>query len=135
MKLGVYSQDHYAVLDDDLSPVETLRNFVPFGEPQAVNHLAKFLFSYDQMRGKIKFLSGGQKSRLQLACFLATNPDILILDEPTNHLDLTTVQLLEDFLRSFPGAIVLVSHDQEFTSSVVDTVYVLNNGKLTKLDN
>jgi len=130
LKLGVYTQDHNVALNDDLSPVELLRNYLPFSEPQAVSHLAKFLFSYDQMRGKIKFLSGGQKSRLQLACFLATNPDLLILDEPTNHLDLTTVQLLEDFLKTYAGAILLVSHDREFVESVVEKIYMLKEGVL-----
>ncbi len=130
LKLGVYSQDHYAALSDDSSPLETLRARIAYTEPQAVSHLARFLFSYEQMRGKIKFLSGGQKSRLQLACFLATNPDILILDEPTNHLDITTIQLLEDYLKTYCGAIVLVSHDQEFVDSVVNQVYLLDNGVL-----
>ena len=76
-------------------------------------------------------MSGGQKARLQLARFLATNPDILILDEPTNHLDLKTVEALENFLKDYPGALILVSHDLELVDAVAEKVYELKNGRLS----
>ena len=88
------------------------------------------MFTDAQINSQVKYLSGGQKSRLQLAKFLGTNPDVLILDEPTNHLDLKTVISLEKFLMEYTGTLVLVSHDRELVEKVVDKIYLLNDGQL-----
>lgn len=81
---------------------------------------------------KISTLSGGQKTRLALAKLLLTKPDILILDEPTNHLDIETLSWLEQYLQSYEGAILIVSHDRYFLDKVVDQVYELSRNEMTK---
>ena len=74
--------------------------------------------------------SGGQKTRIALARLLAEEPDILLLDEPTNHLDLASLEWLEEFLRSYPGSILLVSHDRRFLDKVVTRILDLHQGEL-----
>ena len=75
---------------------------------------------------RINTLSGGQKTRLALAKLLLTKPDLLILDEPTNHLDIKTLTWLEQYLQSYPGGILIVSHDRYFLDKIVTTVYEIS---------
>jgi len=84
---------------------------------------------YDQ---KINTLSGGQKTRLALGKLLLQSPDLLILDEPTNHLDIHTLAWLENYLQSYQGAIVLVSHDRYFLDRTVDTIYEIEQQSIKK---
>jgi len=130
LKLGVYTQEHLEALDEKLSLVEELRKVLPMDYFMARNYLKGFLFDHNQAEMLVKYLSGGQKSRLQLAKFLGTNPDLLILDEPTNHLDLKTVLSLENFLRDYQGTLILVSHDRELVGKTVDRVLRLEKGQL-----
>lgn len=81
---------------------------------------------------KISTLSGGQKTRLALGKLLLTKPDLLILDEPTNHLDIETLTWLEQYLSSYKGAILIVSHDRYFLDKIVSQVYELSHTKITK---
>ena len=81
---------------------------------------------------KISTFSGGEKTRLSMAKLLLSDPDLLILDEPTNHLDMENVAWLENYLSSYNGAIVIVSHDRYFIDKVVNVVYNLEFGKLKK---
>ena len=81
---------------------------------------------------KISTFSGGEKTRLSMAKLLLSEPDLLILDEPTNHLDMENVAWLENYLSSYNGAIVIVSHDRYFIDEVVNVVYNLEFGKLKK---
>ena len=81
---------------------------------------------------KISTFSGGEKTRLSMAKLLLSEPDLLILDEPTNHLDMENVAWLENYLSSYNGAIVIVSHDRYFIDKVVSVVYNLEFGKLKK---
>ena len=89
-------------------------------------------FFEDDYETLIATLSGGQKTRLALAKLLLIKPDILILDEPTNHLDIETLSWLEQYLQSYPGAILIVSHDRYFLDKVVDQVYELSRNELKK---
>lgn len=79
---------------------------------------------------KIESLSGGEKTRLALAKLLLEEPDLLILDEPTNHLDFTTLMWLEDYLKSYKGAILIVSHDRYFLNKLCTRICEIENGKL-----
>ncbi|WP_088072582.1 ABC-F family ATP-binding cassette domain-containing protein [Gottfriedia luciferensis] len=86
-------------------------------------------FSNEDYESKIASLSGGQKTRLALGKLLLTKPDLLILDEPTNHLDIDTLSWLERYLQSYPGAVLIVSHDRYFLDQVVNVVYEISNHK------
>lgn len=130
LKLGYYAQEHLDILDEQATLIEEIQRSAPFDYYDAVGYLKRFLFDKNQASQETRLLSGGQKSRLQLAKFLATNPDILVLDEPTNHLDLKTVIALENFLKNYAGTLVLVSHDRELVRNVVNVVYKLKNGCL-----
>ena len=89
-------------------------------------------FTKDVFDKKISTFSGGEKTRLSMAKLLLGEPDLLILDEPTNHLDMENVAWLENYLSSYNGAIVIVSHDRYFLDKVVNVVYNLEFGKLKK---
>lgn len=132
LKIGYYAQEHLQVLDENATLIEEIQKSLPLPWYDAIAYLKKFLFDKDKAGMQVKWLSGGQKSRLQLAKFLGTNPDILVLDEPTNHLDLKTVVALERFLTQYAGTLILVSHDRVLVENVVDTVYDLANGIVTR---
>ena len=89
-------------------------------------------FTKDVFDKKISTFSGGEKTRLSMVKLLLSEPDLLILDEPTNHLDMENVAWLENYLSSYNGAIVIVSHDRYFLDKVVNVVYNLEFGKLKK---
>lgn len=80
----------------------------------------------------LSHFSGGEQTKIALICLLLKKPDILLLDEPTNHLDLSGMKWLESYLKAYPYAVVIVSHDRFFLDEVVDTVYDLSNGRLTR---
>jgi len=89
-------------------------------------------FRDDPKRVKVATLSGGQKTRLAMGKLLLAKPDVLILDEPTNHLDMETLTWLEQYLQTYPGAILIVSHDRYFLDKIVNQVLELADGRLTK---
>ena len=94
--------------------------------------LTKFGFSKDDLKRKINTFSGGQKTRLAFVKLLISKPDILLLDEPTNHLDLNTIEWLENYLKKYPKAVVLVSHDRYFLDSITEVVYEIEYGSMKK---
>lgn len=88
-------------------------------------------FGEESYGKKISSLSGGERTRLALACLLLKKPDILFLDEPTNHLDIGTLKWLEQYLKNYNGTIVLVSHDRYFLDQTVNRIFEIENHKLT----
>ncbi len=88
-------------------------------------------FDTDEFSSKISTLSGGQKTRVALAKLLLSKPSLIMLDEPTNHLDLASVEFLEGFLRSYKGAVLIVSHDRYFLDRIVTKIIELENGNTT----
>lgn len=99
-------------------------------DARSVLHGMKFYpETYDQ---RVSALSGGQRTRLALAKLLLSKPDLLILDEPTNHLDIETLSWLESYLKSYSGAILMVSHDRYFLDQIVNIVYEVSRGKVTR---
>jgi ATP-binding cassette, subfamily F, member 3 len=129
-RIGYYSQEH-ETLELSQTPLEALRNTVPMSESGAVAYLGRFLFSYEQVRGSIANLSGGERSRLQLALLVAMRPNLLLLDEPTNNLDIASIEVLEAALEEFEGTVLVVSHDRYFLDQVVDEIVELREGRLT----
>lgn len=101
-------------------------------DTRAILHGMKFY--PDDYNKKVVSLSGGQKTRLMLAKHLLSKPQLLILDEPTNHLDIETLSWLENYLKNYPGAILVVSHDRYFLDQVVTTVYEVSRHRVKKFN-
>ncbi|MCA9062958.1 MAG: ABC-F family ATP-binding cassette domain-containing protein, partial [Planctomycetaceae bacterium] len=120
---------------DPFQPDESAMDFLirDSGQPEwkCGEVAAQFELKGDYLHGKVKSLSGGWQTRVKLAALLLHDPNLLMLDEPTNFLDLRTQILLEHFLRSFPAACLIVSHDREFLTATCDQTLDLNRGKLT----
>lgn len=112
----LYIDQRYAFLDDTKSIFENVRDVSNLSESEIRNGLAKFLFMKDSVFQKVSDLSGGERLRTALALgFLKTSkPELLVLDEPTNNLDLTNVEFLENLVREFRGALIVISHDDVF---------------------
>ncbi len=127
-------------LDIDTSPYELLgdgNDFVmlPDGSKKhVISYFESFLFGRDDIKRPLKTFSGGEKSRLQLAFNLTKVGDILIFDEPTNDLDLETIQILEEKLSEFQGAVIIISHDRAFLSTVTNKVWLIDDKKLQNFE-
>ena len=94
--------------------------------------IKKFGFKEEDKSKYLSEFSGGQKTKIAFIKMLLNKPDILLLDEPTNHLDIDTVEWLEEYLKNYKKAIVVVSHDRMFINNIVDTIYDISYGTLTK---
>ena len=136
VKIGYYTQDDEE-LDGDLRIIEYIKETAEVihtkdGEViTAEQMLERFLFSRPQQWTYIHRLSGGEKRRLYLLKVLMTEPNVLFLDEPTNDLDTQTLGVLEDYLNSFPGVVITVSHDRYFLDRVVDRLFIFKGkGKI-----
>jgi len=129
VKIGYLAQMH-AHLDPEKSVLDTIldEKNLPLG--QARSFLGRFLFSGDDVFKKIGDLSGGERSRVALACLTLRGANFLLLDEPTNHLDLASQEILEDVLKEFPGTILFVSHDRYLVDALATHVWALRDGKL-----
>lgn len=92
----------------------------------------KFGFSKEDMSKFLSEFSGGQRTKIAFIKLLLSKPDILLLDEPTNHLDITTIEWLEGYLKNYPKAVVIVSHDRMFLNRIVDKVYEIEYGAITE---
>ncbi len=133
IQVGYYAQEHETLPFDD-SLLNFIRRAAPLREDEAVAFLHRFLFTYDQARGLIGDLSGGERSRLQLARLVLERPNLLLLDEPTNNLDIPSIEVLEETLDEFVGTIIVVSHDRFFLDRVVDEIWELRAGRLHRLE-
>jgi ATP-binding cassette subfamily F protein 3 len=131
VKVGTYAQEH-ETLDYGRTLIETVRRAAPLSENAAVSFLGRFLFTYEQARGLVGNLSGGERSRLQLALLMLSDANFLMLDEPTNNLDIRSAEVLEEALAEFEGTLLLISHDRYFLDRVVDRVVELDDGALTE---
>ena len=131
IRIGYYSQEHQT-LDAwlDRAPLDLIRNMQNSSEASAVNFLLRMAFSYEQVRQSIRSLSGGERSRLQLALVMLRQPNLLLLDEPTNNLDIASVEVLENALDDFVGTVLIVSHDRYFLDQTVDRLIEIRGGGL-----
>ena len=129
--VAYYSQQH-ETLDYDSTPVDEIRRLKPMREEAAFAFLASFLFDQPRARRKVALLSGGEKSRLQLAKLTLAEGNLLLLDEPTNNLDIPSAEVLEDALEDYPGTILAISHDRYFLERVAHRVVELKDGELTE---
>ncbi len=94
--------------------------------------IKKFGFCEEDKHKKISEFSGGQRTKIAFIKLLLSKPDILLLDEPTNHLDITTIEWLEQYLKLYPKAVVIVSHDRMFLNKIVNKVYEIEYGEITE---
>lgn len=129
VKIGYFSQMP-DVMDENLKVIDYIKNIAEIietsdGTITASQMLEKFLFSPDLQHNRIQRLSGGEKRRLFLLSVIMKAPNILLFDEPTNDLDIETLTILEDYLNTFSGAVITVSHDRYFLDKVVDTILEL----------
>ena len=129
VKIGYYAQEH-ETLDLNLTPLEIIRRSANLTEPNAIALLIRYLFSYQQSTQKISTLSGGERSRLQLALLVLSEANFLLLDEPTNNIDIAAAEVLENALQDFIGTVFVISHDRYFLDRTVNRVLSLENGKL-----
>lgn len=138
VKIGYFSQENEA-MDESLRVIDYVREggeviHTKDGTVSASVMLERFLFPPDQQYSIIGKLSGGEKRRLYLLRILMEAPNILILDEPTNDLDIATLTRLEDYLDSFDGIVITVSHDRYFLDRVVSRIFCFENGTIKQYE-
>lgn len=123
-KVGYFAQNQASLLDPELTVFQTV-DTVAKGEirTQINNILGRFMFGGDDTEKKVKFLSGGEKTRLAMVKLLLEPVNVLILDEPTNHLDLKSKDVLKEALLNFDGTLILVSHDRDFLQGLSEKVF------------
>lgn len=128
-KVGYFDQ-HREMLDDNRNLIETFcpdggdRVYVQGQSMHVYGYLKNFLFPREYLEKKIGVLSGGEKNRIALALLFTKEVDIMILDEPTNDLDIPTINILEEKLQNFPGAVVIVSHDRYFVDKIAKKLLI-----------
>jgi ATP-binding cassette subfamily F protein uup len=139
LDVGYFSQKRES-LNDNQTPWTMIGEGIDYvisntGEKRHVaSYLENFLFSSDEIKRPIHTFSGGEKNRLQLAQFMKHARDIWIFDEPTNDLDLETIGILEEELRNYEGALIVVGHDRSFINNVTDKCWVLHEGTLENFE-
>ncbi|NNM27994.1 MAG: ABC-F family ATP-binding cassette domain-containing protein, partial [Akkermansiaceae bacterium] len=132
-KLGYYSQHRSEFLNENNTVLEEIcTTGEGMREEEARGLLGSFLFRREDVHKKIKVLSGGEKSRLNLVKFLIDPPNLLLMDEPTTHLDLLSVEALIQALKHYEGSLVFISHDVHFIRKLADTTWHVGNGTATK---
>lgn len=132
IKMGYFSQFSFDVLKPENSVLDEVQAVLTEASDGYLrNLLAAFLFKGDDVNKKVKYLSGGEKSRLILAVLLSQNNNLLVLDEPTNHLDIASREVLLNALKKFEGTIILVSHDRHFLRELAGKVYEIDKSKVT----
>ncbi len=131
VQLGYFSQNSLDVLNPNQTIVEEVHNAVPTASIGYVRNLLGALkFSGDEVDKKISILSGGEKSRVVIAKILATPKNLLVLDEPTNHLDIQSREVLLEAIKTFPGTVIIVSHDRHFLRQITTKVFELDKSEL-----
>jgi ATP-binding cassette, subfamily F, member 3 len=126
---GYYSQEH-ETLDPNQTPLDVIRKVKPLNEQQAISILTGMLFDRDDAMNRIGALSGGERSRLQIAILILKGANFLLLDEPTNNLDIGSVETLEDALLEFPGTILSISHDRFYLDKICTRIIEIDGGVL-----
>ncbi|WP_294411667.1 ABC-F family ATP-binding cassette domain-containing protein [uncultured Ruminococcus sp.] len=138
VNIGYFSQECES-MDPSMRVIEYIRETAdivrtPDGTVTASQMLERFLFNSELQWNRIEKLSGGERKRLYLLKILMTAPNILLLDEPTNDLDITTLTILEDYLESFSGAVIAVSHDRYFLDKTANEIFEFRNGICTRFN-
>jgi ATP-binding cassette subfamily F protein 3 len=131
ISIGHYAQEH-ETLDFDQTVLDAVRYAGEMSESRATAFLLHYLFTYRQVSQKIGELSGGERSRLQLALVVLSGANFLLLDEPTNNLDIASAEVLEQALEDFEGTVLVISHDRYFLDRTVERLLVIEDGQLVE---
>ena len=132
-KMGYFSQHRALTLNESNTVLdEVLESNGNLREDEARSILGSFLFRKNDVSKRIRVLSGGEKSRLNLVKFLVDPPNLLLMDEPTTHLDILSIQALVQALKSYKGTLLFISHDVHFIRNLAETTVHVADGKLTK---
>lgn len=131
VKVSYYAQEH-DTLDFNQTVIDAVRLAGNMSEGRAVSLLTRYLFTYQQSTQKIGSLSGGERSRLQLALVVLSGANFLLLDEPTNNLDIASAEVLENALHDFNGTVLVISHDRYFLDQTVSRILALEDGMITQ---
>ena len=131
VKVGYYAQEH-ETLDFNQTLIDAVRLSGNMSESNAVSFLIRYLFTYQQATQRIGSLSGGERSRLQLALLVLSGANFLLLDEPTNNLDIASAEVLENALNDFNGTVLVISHDRYFLDRTVNRIFALENAAVTE---
>jgi ATP-binding cassette, subfamily F, member 3 len=129
INIGYYAQEH-ETLDLNKTLIESVRRAGAMSESSAVAFLLRYLFTYKQTSEKITTLSGGERSRLQLALLVLTGANFLLLDEPTNNLDIASAEVLENTLADFVGTVLVITHDRYFLDRTLGRILALEDGRV-----
>jgi ATP-binding cassette subfamily F protein 3 len=130
VSIAHYSQEH-ETLDFEQTLLEAVRYAGRMSESNATAFLLRYLFTYQQISQKIGELSGGERSRLQLALLVLSGANFLLLDEPTNNLDIPSAEVLEQALEDFVGTVLVISHDRYFLDRTVERLLAIEEGELS----
>lgn len=130
--IGYYAQDHEYEFDEDLTVFDWMSQWKqPSDDEQAVRSiLGRLLFSQDDIKKKVKVLSGGEKGRMLFGKLMMQRPNIIVMDEPTNHLDMESIESLNMALELYKGTLFFVSHDREFVSSLASRIIEITPNKV-----
>lgn len=129
--IGYFAQNQASMLDEDLTVFQTIDQIAQGDIRTKIRDiLGAFMFSGDLIEKKVRYLSGGEKTRLAMIKLLLQPVNLLILDEPTNHLDIKTKEILKDALKAFDGTLILVSHDRDFLDGLADKVFEFGNKRI-----
>ena len=131
--IGYYAQQH-ETLHPDWTLIQEIRDLRPMYEQDAISFLGKFLFSYEACSKRVGQLSGGERSRMQLARLMLSDANFLLLDEPTNNLDIPSAEVLEAAIEEFNGTVLVISHDRYFLDRIVDRVAALEDGRIVEVE-
>ncbi|CAN5363869.1 ABC-F family ATP-binding cassette domain-containing protein [soil metagenome] len=127
IRMGYYSQEQ-ETLDPNKTPLDIVRSVKALSEPEALGFLSTLMFDRIDSTNAVRNLSGGERSRLQIALLMLQEANFLLLDEPTNNLDIPSCEELEDALLNFEGTIVTISHDRYFLDKLATRIIELDNG-------
>ena len=131
VQIGYFAQNQAQLLDGEITVFDTIDRVAKGDMRLKIRDiLGAFMFGGEASEKKVKFLSGGERTRLAMIKLLLEPVNCLILDEPTNHLDMRSKDVLKDAIRDFEGTVILVSHDREFLDGLVEKVYEFGDGKV-----
>ena len=135
IKIGYFAQHELDELDENLSALDNLKKLDPKAlEKDLRSFLGGYSFSGDKAKAIVSTMSGGEQARLALAMVAYQKPNLLLLDEPTNHLDLDMREALTLALTSYPGALILVSHDRHLLEAIADKLWLIDEGRVSVFD-